>query len=141
MNILNSLKRNLYIAKKNIYPLNRSITGKGTLKTLQIIKKRLPKLKIKKVKSNTNVYDWKVPPEWNLRQAYILDKNRKKIIDFEKNNLHIVGYSKPVNKYVSKKELLKHLHTLPKQKNAIPYVTSYYKKYWGFCSTDLEKKK
>ena len=81
-----------------------------------------------------------MPPEWNISNAYILDKNKKKILDFKKNNLHIVGYSTPVNKFFNKRELFKRLHSLPDQKNAIPYVTSYYKKYWGFCLTDTQKK-
>ena len=81
-----------------------------------------------------------MPPEWNISKAYILDKNKKKILDFKKNNLHIVGYSTPVNKFFSKRELFKRLHSLPNQANAIPYVTSYYKKYWGFCLTESQKK-
>lgn len=140
MNDLKMLNKNFFLAKKKIFPLNRSITGNGTLKTLKIIKKRIPKLKIVKIKSKTNVFDWKVPPEWNINNAYILDKNKKKILDFKKNNLHIVGYSTPVNKFFNKRELFKRLHSLPNQKNAIPYVTSYYKKYWGFCLTEAQKK-
>jgi len=80
-----------------------------------------------------------VPPEWNIQDAFVLDKNNKKIIDFKENNLHLVGYSIPINKYISKKELFKRLHSLPKQPNAIPYVTSYYKKYWGFCISHNKK--
>jgi aminopeptidase-like protein len=120
-------------ASNNLFKINRSITGKGTFETLLNIKKKFPQLKIKKVKSGSKVFDWKVPQEWNVSEAYIIDKNGKKIIDFKKNNLHLVGYSIPIDKYVLKKEILEHLHTLPNQKNAIPYVTSYYKKYWGFC--------
>ena len=120
-------------ASNNLFKINRSITGRGTLETLLKIKKKFPQLKIKKVKSGSKVFDWKVPQEWNVSEAYIIDKNGKKIIDFKKNNLHLVGYSIPIDKYVLKKEILEHLHTLPNQKNAIPYVTSYYKKYWGFC--------
>ena len=141
MNILKILKKNFFIAKEQIFPLNRSITGDGTLKTLKIIKRRIPGLKILKIKSHTNVFDWKVPPEWNITDAFILDKNKKKILDFKKSNLHIVGYSTPMNKYLSKKKLFEHLHALPKQKNAIPYVTSYYRKYWGFCLTEIKKRK
>lgn len=140
MNDLKMLNKNFFLAKKKIFPLNRSITGNGTLKTLKIIKKIIPKLKIVKIKSKTIVFDWKVPPEWNINNAYILDKNKKKILDFKKNNLHIVGYSTPVNKFFNKRELFKRLHSLPNQKNAIPYVTSYYKKYWGFCLTEAQKK-
>ncbi|MDA7473159.1 DUF4910 domain-containing protein [Candidatus Pelagibacter ubique] len=120
------------LAKIKLFPICRSITGKGLLKSLRIIKKELPKLKIKKIKSGTKVFDWNVPNEWNVDDAYILDKNNNKIIDFKKNNLHLVGYSIPINKLVSKNELLKNLNFIKKQPNAIPYVTSYYKKKWGF---------
>jgi len=82
-----------------------------------------------------------VPPEWNIKEAYILDKNNKKIINFKKNNLHLVGYSVPINKYFKKKELFKHIYSLPKQPKAIPYITSYYKKHWGFCVSNNEKLK
>ena len=80
-------------------------------------------------------------PEWNVKDAYILDKNNKKIIDFKKNNLHLVGYSIPVDKFFFKKKLFNHIYSLPKQPKAIPYITSYYKKYWGFCVTHNEKLK
>ena len=140
MEDLKILKKNFLLAKKKIFPLNRSITGNGTLNTLKIIKNKIPQLRIIKIKSNTNVFDWKVPSEWNISKAYILDKNKKKILDFKNNNLHIVGYSTSVNKFFSKRELFKRLHSLPNQTNAIPYVTSYYKKYWGFCLTESQKK-
>lgn len=128
------------LGKKKLYPLCRSLTGKGNQATLSIIKKVYRKLKILRFKSGSKVYDWKVPDEWNVKDAYVLDKFNKKIIDFKKNNLHLVGYSTPQNKYLEKEKFLKHLHTLPYQKNAIPYVTSYYKKYWGFCDSEKNKK-
>ena len=129
------------IAKNILFPICRSITGDGVRKTLQIIKKEFPLLKIHNVKSGTKVFDWIIPPEWNISDGYILDKNNKKILDFKNNNLHVVGYSTPVNKFLLKKNLLKNLHSLPKQQRAIPYVTSYYKKNWGFCISHLKKKK
>lgn len=129
------------LAKKELFLLNRSITGSGIKKTLRIIKKQFSKLQIFKIKSGTNVFDWKIPPEWNIFDAYILDKNKKKIIDFKDNNLHVVSYSHQINKFIKKRELLKHLHSLPEKKNAIPYVTSYYKKYWGFCVQHSKKEK
>ena len=128
-----SLKKYYNLGKNKLFPICRSITGSGIRKTLKIIKREFPKLKIKKVKSRTKVFDWEVPSEWNIDEAYILDKNKKKIIDFKNNNLHVVGYSNPFNKIISKKKLLKHLHSLPSKPNAIPYITSYYKNYWGFC--------
>jgi len=127
---------------KKLYPINRSITGSGVNLTLKIIKKKyLPNLKIKKIKSGTNVFDWKIPPEWNIKNAFIKDQTGKKIIDYKKNNLHIVSYSKKINKYVSNKELNKHLFSIPKKPNAIPFMTSYYKPYWGFCLSHNERKK
>jgi aminopeptidase-like protein len=126
---------------KKLFPICRSITGDGNRKTLKILKKEVPEIKIKEVKSGTKVFDWKVPNEWNVIDAYIKAK-KKKIIDFKKNNLHLVGYSIPFKGWLSKENLLKKIYTLPNQKNAIPYVTSYYKKNWGFCVAydDLQKK-
>tara|TARA_Y100000590_G_scaffold453710_1_gene599235 strand:- start:4154 stop:5410 length:1257 start_codon:yes stop_codon:yes gene_type:complete len=125
---------------KKIYPIHRSITGKGVLKTLKEIKKKIPKLKINSLNSGLKVFDWKIPPEWNIEQAYIADLRGKKIVDFKENNLRVVNYSSPINKIVSKNELLKHIHTMPNRKNSIPYITSYYKKYWGFCLKHSELK-
>jgi len=127
------------LGKNILFPICRSITGNGTKKTLRIIKKKIPQLRIIKIKSGTKVFDWKIPSEWNINDAYILDKNGSKIVDFKKNNLHIVGYSYPVNKILSKKNLLKNLHSLKSLPDAIPYLTSYYKKYWGFCITEKFK--
>ena len=129
------------LGKNKLFNINRSITGKGTLKTLKIIKQNLSGLKIGKFRSGTKVFDWTIPPEWNVSDAYILDKNSKKIVDIKKNNLHLVGYSLPVNKVMSKKDLSKKLHSISNQPNAIPYLTSYYKKKWGFCITDNFRKK
>ena len=128
-----SIKKYYNIAKNKLYPLTRSLTGQGVRSTLNIIKEEFPELKIKKIKSGTKVFDWNVPPEWNISDAYVLDKNNKKIIDFKKNNLHLVGYSIPLNKTISKGELVKNLYFLKKQPDAIPYMTSYYKRRWGFC--------
>ena len=135
-----SIKRFYSLAKTKLYGICRSITGEGTLKTLNIIKQQFPKLKIKRIKSGTKAFDWKIPPEWNVTEAYVIDKYKKKIIDFNNNNLHLVGYSSPINKFLNKKELFKHINTLKNQPNAIPYVTSYYKKYWGFCISEKNKK-
>ncbi len=118
---------------KDLYKVPRSLTGKGVLDTLEYIKNIVP-INIIKVKSGTNVFDWKVPPEWNVRKAYVIDLDtNKKIIDFKNNNLHLVGYSIPINKIIDFKLLNKHLFYLEKQPDAIPYITSYYKKNWGFC--------
>ncbi len=136
-----SVKKYLTIAKKDLFQLNRSITGKDLRKTLFYIKKEFPGLKIKSLKSSTSVFDWKIPFEWNIKEAYVLDKDNKKIIDFKKNNLHVVSYSRPCKKKIKRNELIKKIHSLPRIPNAIPYVTSYYKNYWGFCDTENNKKK
>ena len=108
----------------------RSILGKGFRESLDIIGE-IVDLKKKKIKSGTKVLDWTVPNEWNIKNAYIISPDGKKFADFKKHNLHVVNYSTPVNKIVSLDELKKHLHTLPELPNAIPYVTSYYKRQWG----------
>ncbi len=130
-----TVKKYYNLGKNILFPICRSITGKGTLKTLKFIKKEFKDLKIKKIKSGKKVFDWVIPPEWNIREAYIVDKNGKKIIDFKNNNLHIVGYSIKVNRIIKKRDLIKNLFYLKKQPDAIPYITSYYKKRWGFCLT------
>ena len=136
-----SIKKYYSFAKNNLFRLNRSITGKDTKKTLKLIRKKLPGLKIKFYPSGKKIFDWKVPNEWNVSEAYILDKNNKKIIDFKKNNLHLVGYSMPVNKILTKKALIKKIHTIKGKSNAIPYRTSYYNLDWGFCCTNDTLKK
>ena len=121
------------IAKFKLFKLNRSLTGHGIRQSLKIIQKEFKNLKIKSIKSGTKVFDWTVPPEWNVIDSYVLDKFNKKIIDFKKNNLHLVGYSTPTKKILSKKKFLDSLYFIKNQPKAIPYVTSYYKKRWGFC--------
>jgi aminopeptidase-like protein len=127
------------LGKKVLFPICRSITGDGIRKTLSIIKKEFKELKIYQIKSGKKVFDWKIPYEWNISESYVTDINNKKIIDFKNNNLHVVGYSYPIKKKIDKKTLLKKIHTSSKLPNAIPYVTSYYKKYWGFCTTKIQK--
>ena len=92
------------IGKERLYPLCRSLTGPGTKKTLQIIKENFKELKILSDPSGKKVFDWIIPPEWRIKDAFILDKHKKKIIDFKKNNLHVVNYSIPVKKYLKKKK-------------------------------------
>ena len=136
-----SINKYYQIAKNKLYKLNRSLTGWGTKKTLHIIKNEFPKLQIIKVRSKKTFFDWQVPLEWNIKDAYVLDKKGDKIIDFKKNNLHVVGYSTPVNKIINKNNFLNRVHSLSKSPKAIPYVTSYYRRYWGFCISDYDKKK
>ena len=118
---------------KQLWPLNRSLTGEGVRETLRQIAKHLPNLDIKSVPSGAQVFDWTIPKEWNVRDAYIVTPKGEKICNFKKNNLHLVGYSVPFNSEVTLEELKTHLHTLPEQPNAIPYITSYYEERWGFC--------
>lgn len=118
---------------KKLWPLNRSLTGQGVIDTLNEISKHISDLNIKSVKSGTKVFDWVVPREWAVHEAYIVTPDGKKICDFSENNLHLVGYSIPFEGTLSLKELKEHLYTLPEQPKAIPYITSYYKERWGFC--------
>lgn len=131
----------MYALAKQLFPICRSITGNGVRETLNIIKKEIPELKIHEVPSGTKVFDWIVPKEWNIKDAWIKDSNGKKIIDFAQSNLHVMGYSIPVSKTVSKEELLSLLYTEPFQPDVIPYITSYYKERFGFCCSENQKKK
>ena len=126
---------------KKLWPLNRSLTGKDNIKTLLEIKKINKNLNIIKFKSGMRVFDWKVPQVWEPIDAYILDPKKKKICDFKKNNLHLIGYSKSVKKNMKLNELKKKLYSIPNIPDAIPYLTTYYEKNWGFCITHNEKKK
>ena len=117
---------------KILYPICRSITGDGVRKTLKILQKEIP-LDINEIPTKTKCFDWKIPKEWNIIDAYIKDPNGNKIVDFKNSNLHVVSYSIPINKKMRLKELKKHLHYLSEKPNAIPYRTSYYNEYWGFC--------
>ena len=130
----------LKLAKKELFTLCRSLTGEGNLQTLKILKKYEKKLVIKKFTSGKKVFDWKIPKEWVIKKAEVSDKFGNKIINFKDNNLKVIGYSQPKKKIISKDELLKKIFTLPNQPNAIPYITSYYKKRWGFCITHNDKK-
>ena len=130
-----NIGQDMYELVEKLYPICRSITGNGVRETLQIIKSFISQLTIHEVPSHTKVYDWTIPKEWNIKDAYILDSKGQKIVDFKKSNLHILNYSIPINKKISLKELKKHLYTLPENPDWIPYRTSYYKEDWGFCLT------
>lgn len=115
-----------------LYPICRSITGDGLRKTLERIHKRIP-LEISEVPTGTEVFDWTVPKEWNIRDAYIKDTAGRRVVDFQRSNLHVLNYSIPVRATMPLSELKQHLFTLPEQPDLIPYRTSYYKEAWGFC--------
>ncbi len=115
-----------------LFPICRSITGNGVRKTLQIISQKIP-IKIHEVETGKKMFDWKIPKEWNINTAWIKDSKGKKIIEFEKSNLHVISYSIPIHKKISLEELKKHVRTLPNKPDLIPYHTSYYNEDWGFC--------
>jgi aminopeptidase-like protein len=120
-----------------LFPLCRSITGDGVRATLRRIQNEVP-LAIKEIPSGTPVFDWTVPREWNIRDAYIKNSNGERIVDFHESNLHVVSYSVPTHTRVPLAELRRHLHTLPDQPDRIPYRTSYYDETWGFCMTQQQ---
>ncbi|SEU39575.1 aminopeptidase-like domain-containing protein [Nonomuraea wenchangensis] len=117
---------------RRLYPLCRSITGDGVRGTLEIVGEHLP-LTVREVPTGTEVLDWTVPKEWNVRDAYVKDASGRRVIDFRESNLHVVGYSVPVAGTYSLAELRPRLHTLPEQPGLVPYRTSYYAETWGFC--------
>jgi len=120
-----------------LYPICRSITGDGLRQTLRQLQSRIP-LELREVPTGTQVFDWAVPKEWNVREAYVKNSRDQRVIDFQKSNLHIVNYSMPVNRRMSLAELKGHLFTLPEHPDWVPYRTSYYKESWGFCLTQRE---
>jgi aminopeptidase-like protein len=122
----------IFALAANIFPICRSITGNGVRQTLREIAAHVA-LEMHEVPTGTPAFDWTVPREWNIREAYIKDSRGKKIIDFAWSNLHVVSYSVPVRKLVPLVELRQHIHTLPEQPELIPYRTSYYAESWGFC--------
>ena len=129
----------IYRLAEKLFPICRSITGEGLRETLRILRGVCGDMKIYEVPTGTKVFDWVVPKEWIIRDAYIECPNGRRIAEFKKNNLHLVGYSIPVNCTMTLDELQEHLHSLPEQPEAIPYVTSYYKERFGFCVSHEER--
>lgn len=120
-----------------LWPICRSITGNGLRESLKILEEIIP-LQWSEVPTGKSVFDWTIPKEWNIREAWIITPDGRKIADFSINNLHVVNYSVPIQGEFTWEELSKHIHTIPEIPNAIPYITSYYRENWGFCLTHQE---
>lgn len=137
--ILNTYEigQEMYRFISELYPICRSITGNGLRRTLRLIQAHIP-LAIHEIPTGTRVFDWTVPKEWNIRDAYIKNSKGDKVIDFNKSNLHVVSYSVPVRARMKLEKLKEYLFTLPEYTGWIPYRTSYYKESWGFCLTHNE---
>ena len=134
-----SIGNEMYALCDRLFPICRSITGNGVRETLRVLQSICPAMTLHEVPTGTQVFDWTVPKEWNIRDAWIKNSKGEKILDFAKSNLHVMGYSIPVNQKVTREELLPLIHTQPDQPDAIPYVTSYYKERYGFCMSQEQK--
>jgi aminopeptidase-like protein len=128
----------MYILMEKLFPICRSITGNGVRETLDIIREYIP-IKNTEIPTGTQVFDWVIPDEWNISDAYVKNSDGKKVIDFKENNLHIVGYSEPFEGKIKLEELEDHLYSLQDQPDLIPYVTSYYQRRWGFCISENQR--
>ncbi len=126
------LGREIHQFASELFPICWSITGNGVRQTLKTVERFIP-LQICEVPTGTKVFDWEVPKEWNIHDAYIKNSKGARIVDFQKSNLHVVSYSTPIRAAMSLEELFPHLHTLPDRPDWIPYRTTYYKEDWGFC--------
>ena len=124
--------RRMYALIEELFPICRSITGDGMRETLRRLTCHIP-LEMVEVPSGTQVFDWTVPKEWNIRDAWIKDATGRRVVGFQQSNLHVVSYSVPVHRRMTLAELLPHLHTLPDHPDWVPYRTSYYKEDWGYC--------
>ncbi|WP_314628066.1 DUF4910 domain-containing protein, partial [uncultured Selenomonas sp.] len=134
----------IYNLAKKIFPYSRSITGEGVRRTFADLKEYIERdssvtFRVFEIPSGTPVFDWIVPKEWRIREAYIEDEAGRRIVDMQENNLHVMGYSIPVDRWVELDELKQYIYTEPGQPEVIPYVTSYYKERYGFCMSKKQK--
>lgn len=129
---LTEIGQGLHRFASDLYPICRSITGNGVRQTLAAVQTRVP-LQIAEVPTGTDVFDWTVPREWNIQDAYIKDAHGRRVVDFQQSNLHVLNYSTPVHRTMPLIELRPHLFTIPEHPDWIPYRTSYYQESWGFC--------
>lgn len=125
--------KEIYDLTCKLFPIGRFLMGDGVRETLDAIKEIMPEIKIYEVPSGTKVFDWVIPDEWNVSEAYIEDEKRNKIIDFKENNLHVMAYSSAIDQWFSLEELKNYIYTNENMPDAIPYVTSYYKERIGMC--------
>lgn len=131
---LGAIGKELHGFAEKLYPICRSITGDGLRETLRSIQSKIP-LEIFEVPTGSPVFDWAIPKEWNITDAYIKDASGRRVVDFQRSNLHVLNYSTPVHATLPLRELKQHLFTIPEHSDSIPYRTSYYKEQWGFCLT------
>ncbi len=129
----------MYAFAGELFPIGRSLTGEGVRQSLRMIKRHIPELEIRSIESGARVFDWTIPREWEIRDAYIEDEQGGRIIDYRENNLHVIGYSTPVDQYVNLDELLKYIRVEEAQPDVIPYVTSYYAPRFGFCMSKKQR--
>lgn len=129
----------MYQLAQRLFPLGRSLTGAGVRESLAVLKEQIPELEVEEVPSGTQVFDWTIPKEWEITEGYIEDENGQRILDYAENNLHIIGYSTPVDRFVELDELLQYIHVEEEQPEVIPYVTSYYTPRFGFCMSKVKR--
>ena len=123
----------MHALAERLWDFPRSLTGDGVRATFDVLRQVLPDLTVHEVPSGTEVFDWTVPDEWNIRRAHLIDPDGRRVIDFASSNLHVVGYSDPVDTVMNLEQLQQHLHSDPEHPEVIPYVTNYYTKGWGLC--------
>lgn len=134
-----SIGSEMYQLAEELFPIDRSLTGAGVRRTLEILKRELPNMVIQEVPTGTQVFDWTVPKEWAVRQAYIEDEKGNQIINYKNLNLHVMGYSVPVDRWVDLEELKKYIYVQEEQPDAVPYVTTYYAPRYGFCMSKNQR--